>query len=86
MDHPDRIFYSAQQSFNHSLNDFSDVRELIPEFYSMPEMFKNQNLINFGQKEDQSRVDDVLLPEWTQKSNLKFVQMMREALESPYVS
>ena len=52
----------------------------------MPEMFKNQNLINFGQKEDQSRVDDVLLPEWTQKSNLKFVQMMREALESPYVS
>ena len=52
MDHPDRIFYSAQQSFNHSLNDFSDVRELIPELYSMPEMFKNQNLINFGQKED----------------------------------
>lgn len=52
MDHPDRIFYSVQQSFNHSLNDFSDVRELIPEFYSMPEMFKNQNFINFGQKED----------------------------------
>lgn len=52
----------------------------------MPEILTNQNLINFGSKEDGSKVDDVHLPEWSHKNPLKFVQLMREALESPYVS
>jgi hypothetical protein len=86
MDHPDRIFQSVSQSFSHSLNDFSDVRELIPEFYSMCEIFSNQNQINFGTKDDGTKVDDVQLPEWSLKNPQKFVQVMREALESPYVS
>jgi len=70
----------------HSLNDFADVRELIPEFYSMPEFLSNSNLVNFGIKEDKTVVDDVLLPEWAEKNPIKFVQTMREAMESSYVS
>lgn len=62
------------------------MRELIPEFYSMPEILQNLNLCNFGQKDDQTKVEDVLLPEWANKNAPKFVQQMREALESPYVS
>lgn len=86
MDHPDRIFQSITHSYQHSLHDFSDVRELTPEFYCMPELLLNQNKIKFGTKEDGSTVDDVLLPEWASKSSVRFVQHMREALESAYVS
>lgn len=69
MDDPNRIFQSIAHSYQHSLNDFSDVRELIPEFYCLPEMFVNSNFCNFGFKEDGTRVDDVNLPEWAQKNS-----------------
>jgi hypothetical protein len=35
------------------------VRELIPEFFYCPEMFINQNKVNFGVKQDGVTVDDV---------------------------
>lgn len=62
------------------------MRELIPEFYSMPEVLQNLNHCNFGTKDDQTIVNDVTLPEWANKNPQKFVQLMREAMESPYVS
>jgi beige protein homolog 1 len=68
------------------LHDFGDVRELTPDFYSTPEMYLNLNHCNFGIKEEGQKVDDVVLPEWANKNPHKFVQIMREALESPYVS
>lgn len=86
LDHPDRIFNSIEQSFKHSLLDQGDMRELIPEFYCMPEMFQNNNCINFGKREDGSRPSDVILPDWSKQSSRLFVQVLREAFESPYVS
>lgn len=65
MDHPDRVFASLDYSFNNALNDFSDVRELIPEFYFLPEIFQNLNNANFGVKQDGSKVNNVKLPPWT---------------------
>ena len=62
------------------------MRELIPEFFCLPEMFMNSNDINFGYKQDGTKVDDVRLPEWCNKNPYLFVQVMREALESQYVS
>lgn len=50
LDHPDRVFNSIDYSFSNALNDFSDVRELIPEFYFLPEIFLNSNHANFGVK------------------------------------
>jgi hypothetical protein len=82
MDNPDRIFQSLEHSFKNSLNDFSDVRELTPEFFCLPEMFTNLNEINFGFKQDGTKVDDVKLPEWCNKNPQLFVQVMREVLES----
>jgi hypothetical protein len=40
------------------------VRELIPEFFSVPEMFLNSNCINFGKRQDDEVVDGVKLPPW----------------------
>jgi hypothetical protein len=62
------------------------VRELIPEFYFMPEMLLNTNHINFGLRQDDIEVNNVLLPKWALQNPYLFVMQLREALESPYVS
>ena len=62
------------------------MRELIPEFYFMPEMLMNANKVNFGQRQDDVEVDNVVLPKWAQQNPYLFVMYLREALESPYVS
>jgi hypothetical protein len=49
-DQPDRTFSSLEGSLKNSLSDSSDVRELIPEFYFLPEMYLNLNRCNFGRK------------------------------------
>lgn len=59
LDHPERVFFSIEQSFHNALTDFSDVRELTPEFYFLPEMFVNHNRCKFGVKQDGSKVDNV---------------------------
>lgn len=62
------------------------MRELTPEFFFLHEMFVNSNLCNFGQKQDGNVVDDVSLPGWAEGNPQKFVRVMREAMESAYVS
>mmetsp|Transcript_30338 Transcript_30338/g.46412 ORF Transcript_30338/g.46412 Transcript_30338/m.46412 type:complete len:182 (+) Transcript_30338:8076-8621(+) len=49
-DNPDRIFHSLQESYCNALNDHSDVREIIPEFFYLPEIFLNSNQVNFGRR------------------------------------
>jgi hypothetical protein len=55
---------------------------LIPEFFFSPELFINQNRINFGKKQDGTIVDDVILPPWAQNDPYLFVIYLREAFES----
>ena len=47
-DIPDRLFYSISDSYHCATEDLSDVRELCPEFYTIPEIFLNIDKINFG--------------------------------------
>lgn len=42
--------------------------------------------INFGKRADGTPVNDVILPAWAKNSPEKFINMLREALESEYVS
>lgn len=42
--------------------------------------------INFGRRSDGTPVDDVILPPWAHKSPEKFISILRDALESEYVS
>lgn len=69
-----------------ALNDHSDVRELVPEFYYCPEMFLNMNHVNFGLRQDEIEVNNVILPKWCNGDPYKFVAYMREAMEAQYVS
>ncbi|CAF0718488.1 unnamed protein product [Brachionus calyciflorus] len=84
-DHADRTFHSIQTSWKNCQRDTSDVKELIPEFFYLPEMFLNLNNFNMGETQDKKKVSDVELPAWA-KDAYDFVRINRMALESEFVS
>ncbi|XP_062910400.1 neurobeachin a isoform X3 [Mobula hypostoma] len=84
-DYPERTFSSVAKSWRNCQRDTSDVKELIPEFYYLPEMFVNSNNYNLGIREDGAVVSDVELPLWAKKPE-DFVRINRMALESEFVS
>ena len=85
-DDPDRIFISLTRTFETASTLKEDVRELIPEFYTLPDMFLNKNNLNltqdkldaYGQK---VVVHDVELPPWCNNISYNFVSEMRKNLE-----
>ena len=83
-DSPDRMFLSVEKSFESSTSQKTDVRELIPEFFYLPEMFINANKLNLGLKEDEQEVNDVITP--CNNNPYDFIMMMRSALENDDVS
>ena len=48
-DVPERLFYNLQSSLYAALSDKGDLREIIPEFFTVPEMFLNINSLELGQ-------------------------------------
>jgi hypothetical protein len=87
-DHPDRLFFSVEKAWmSASRDNMSDVRELIPEFFYLPEFLMNSNGYNFGVRQgDGGTIDNVQLPPWAKGDPKIFIAKHREALESPYVS
>ncbi|KAJ8949537.1 hypothetical protein NQ318_005099 [Aromia moschata] len=84
-DYPNRLFSSVSLSWKNCQRDTSDVKELIPEFYFLPEMFVNANRYRLGLNEDGKPIGDVELPPWA-NSPEEFVRINRMALESEFVS
>ncbi|XP_076388235.1 A kinase anchor protein rugose isoform X18 [Megachile rotundata] len=84
-DHPNRLFSSIALSWKNCQRDTSDVKELIPEFFFLPEMLVNSNRYRLGRQEDGSAVGDVELPPWA-SSPEEFIRINRMALESEFVS
>ncbi|KAM4702914.1 WD repeat- and FYVE domain-containing protein 4 [Rhinophrynus dorsalis] len=87
LDLADRLFHSVAGAWESaSTENMSDVRELIPEFFYLPEMFTNCNNCQLGCMQDGTVVGDVILPPWARGDPHTFVRLHREALESEYVS
>ncbi|XP_042323248.1 lipopolysaccharide-responsive and beige-like anchor protein isoform X3 [Sceloporus undulatus] len=84
-DHADRTFSSISRAWRNCQRDTSDIKELIPEFYYLPEMFVNSNNYSLGVMDDGTVVSDVELPPWA-KTPEEFVRLNRLALESEFVS
>ncbi|KAG7813169.1 hypothetical protein KL921_000715 [Ogataea angusta] len=86
-DHADRTFHSMVKTWYSASRDHTtDVRELIPEFYYLPDFLINSNNFDFGHLQDGTKVGDVHLPPWAKNDPVIFVEKMRQALESDYVS
>lgn len=87
-DHADRMFYSVEKAWNSaSQMNTTDVRELTPEFFYLPEFLQNPNAYDFGARQNSSRsISSVELPPWAKGDPKIFIAKHREALESPHVS
>ena len=93
-DKRERQFISIIESWKNCMNENTDVRELIPEFYFLPEMFVNLNKINFWENEKISEKknnnpnlsQDFEYPKWSKNNNNLFIIKNRLALESDFVS
>ncbi|ORY83308.1 hypothetical protein BCR37DRAFT_346699 [Protomyces lactucae-debilis] len=87
-DHADRLFYSVEKAWKSASEQSStDVRELIPEFFYLPEMLTNLNKYAFGKKQtSDDHIDAVELPPWAKGSPELFIEKHRQALESDFVS
>ena len=86
-DVPDRLFFDLAATWNLTSNSpLGDGKELIPEFFCLPEMFENRNNFDFGERQDGTRVYGVRLPPWAHNDPREFVRIHRAALECEYVS
>jgi len=87
-DHPDRLFYSIEKAWKSASRDnMTDVRELTPEFFYLPEFLTNMNGYNFGLRQGTGDpIDTVILPPWAKGNPNIFIAKHRQALESPHVS
>uniref|UniRef100_A0A8C8BHA2 WDFY family member 4 n=1 Tax=Otus sunia TaxID=257818 RepID=A0A8C8BHA2_9STRI len=83
----DRMFHSVKSTWESASRDnMSDVRELIPEFFYLPEFLTNANHFELGCMQDGTVLGDVQLPPWADGDPHKFILLHRQALESDYVS
>lgn len=81
------MFHSVHDAYwSSARNNMADVKELIPEWFYLPEMFRNENRFDLGAKQSGVRLDDVELPSWARGDAQEFVRLHRQALESDYVS
>ncbi|XP_038214540.1 lysosomal-trafficking regulator, partial [Zerene cesonia] len=85
-DMPDRTFHSLATTWRLITNDSpTDVKELIPELYYLPELFYNNEGLELGVRQCGLRVDSVQLPRWAADARL-FTLLHRQALEAPQVA
>ena len=84
IDDPNRLFFSVKNTFGTCTSLRTDIRELIPEFFYLPEMLVNINDINLGKRDGNIIVDDVLTP--CDNNPYKFIDTMKNILENNHIS
>ena len=84
LDDANRLFLSVEKSFYNSTTQKTDLRELIPEFFYLPEMFININDVNLGKEENGNIVNDVITP--CNNNPYTFIENMKRVFESINIS
>ncbi|XP_078381850.1 WD repeat and FYVE domain-containing protein 3-like isoform X3 [Oculina patagonica] len=86
-DLPDRLFHSVKDAWlSAAKTNMADVKELIPEFFYLPEFLTNHNKFEFGTKQNGEVLGDIILPPWAKGDPREFIRLHRKALECDYVS
>ena len=81
-DTPRRLFASIAKAFKNASTQSTDIREIIPEFFYLPEMFLNLNKFNLSN--EQTTVDDCITP--CGNNPYEFTMTMKNILEGQNVS
>ncbi|ESO04795.1 hypothetical protein HELRODRAFT_191731 [Helobdella robusta] len=85
-DCPDRVFNSIKEMYRFVTTGINnDAKELLPEFFYLPEFLVNSEGFNLGRTHNGHEVDDVILPPWAKGDPRLFVLVHRQALESQMV-
>ncbi|XP_023288682.1 lysosomal-trafficking regulator isoform X2 [Orussus abietinus] len=85
-DIPDRTFHALATTWRlTSCDSTTDVKELIPEFFYLPEFLLNSEGFNFGVRQNGNTVGDVELPAWCGGDARLFILAHRAALEADLV-
>ncbi|KAL3924923.1 MAG: hypothetical protein SGILL_000744 [Bacillariaceae sp.] len=83
----DRLFSSVPRTWDMCTgSSAAEVKELTPEWYCNPSFLKNSNNFKLGTSQDGDVLGDVVLPPWAKGSSEKFIEVMRNALESDICS
>ncbi|BFF93489.1 WD repeat and FYVE domain-containing protein 3 [Drosophila madeirensis] len=83
----DRMFHSIKEAWlSASKLNMADVKELIPEFFYLPEFLSNFNNFDLGTKQNGETLNHVILPPWAKQDPREFIRLHRSALECDYVS
>ena len=83
-DIPDRLFNSLESTFLNASSQKVDLRELIPEFFYLPEFFNNINNLDLIQDDNNINAlfnENVKLPAWAKNKCYNVIIMMRRTLE-----
>ncbi len=83
-DNANRLFFSVANTFKNSTTQKTDVKELIPEFFYLPEMFLNINDLNLGTLDNGNIINEALTP--CNNNPYDFIMTMRSVLESNKLS
>lgn len=76
----DRQFHSLNSTWRLLMDNPNDVKELIPEFFYLPDFLINMNKLDLGVLQaSKYRVDDVELPRWATSAQ-DFIIQHRRAL------
>ncbi|KAH8377111.1 hypothetical protein KR093_003521 [Drosophila rubida] len=83
----DRMFHSIKEAWlSASKLNMADVKELIPEFFYLPEFLSNFNNFDLGTKQNGETLNHVILPPWAKQDPREFIRLHRSALECDHVS
>lgn len=66
------MYASMALSYFLALTENGDVRELLPESIYLPEMYRNNLKVNFGETQEHAIVDHVTLPGWANEDPYYF--------------
>lgn len=83
-DNANRMFHDISISWKSA--GLVDMKELIPEFFYLPEFLLNGNNLELGERTSGQSIDDVVLPAWSHGDAREFIRIHRQSLESAYVS
>ena len=78
-----------KSSFYNAISQKSDIRELIPECFYLPEIFYNYNKLNLGvlnTERGEKLCEDVDIPKWAKGNGYIFIGKHKEILESAEIS
>ncbi|KAK8898685.1 hypothetical protein M9Y10_000977 [Tritrichomonas musculus] len=84
-DHPNRVFYNLSDSWmSAAYNSPTDLKEVIPQFFLVPEIFDNISNLPLTTNDDGISIESVKLPNWANNAR-EMSDILLKLMQSDYV-